>query len=230
MTATTSGIVFALPPASSWQSVDSASENLPLATTAPANPSSDLVDRGFRGKFVETQKKLGSSTNLAALGRMKKTGSVVRFADEIPQELRKGKEKEILPPAGDENAGPSRLRTSMTSEAISDDDDDDDEDNDNDSSDDDTGLPRTKSQLSLMIKNKRDETGSSDLGPETQAHEMKGKEKEKQKAKSKEEELLSMGRRDGVTKAGGVQVPKQQRVSGHDDPGYISSSSPEPLF
>lgn len=246
--ATASAATFALPSASSWQSVDSAAEKAPLATTAPALTSSELVDRDFRGRFVETQKKLASSTNLAALGRMKKTGSVVRFADEIPQDLRKGKGKEVITPLRDENIGPSRLRSSAADESGSDDEsdeddhcehehehehdpgDDHDDDAGHDSSSDILELPRTKSQLSLLIQNKRDENGGQDLGPEAKPAESTGKGKEKGKAKSKEEELLSMGRRDGVTKAGGVQVPRPQRVSEHDDPGYSLSSSPEPLF
>ncbi|EXJ81153.1 hypothetical protein A1O3_07443 [Capronia epimyces CBS 606.96] len=232
--ATTSGPVLALPSASSWQSDDSTAENLmTMATGAAPLTSSDLVERDFRGKFVETQKKLTSSTNLAALGRMKKTGSVVRFADEIPQDWRKGKEKATL---ADDSMGPSRLRSSFASSALT--------DEENSSDDDNVRLPRTKSQLSLLIKQKRDETGSQDLGPEAKAQgrggqdegknndegKGKGKGKGKENTKSKEEELLSMGRRGGVTKAGGVQVPKPQRLSEHDDPGHISSSSPEPLF
>ncbi|OAL20736.1 hypothetical protein AYO22_08745 [Fonsecaea multimorphosa] len=223
----TSGPAFALPSASSWQSVDSGSDP-PLATTAPHLPTSsgELVEPDFRGRFVETQKKMASSTNLAGLNRIKKTGSVVRFADELPQELRKGKEreKEAMSPVRDENLGSSRLRTSMSSQAVSDD------ANDDDSSLENMQLPRTKSQLSLLIQNRRDETGSSDIGPETESQDPKGKGKEKEKAQSKEEELLSMGRRDGVTKAGGIQVRKQHRISEIEDPGYMSPSSPEPLF
>ncbi|EXJ66111.1 uncharacterized protein A1O5_10726 [Cladophialophora psammophila CBS 110553] len=225
---TTSGPVFALPSASSWQSVDSASDNLVLATTALALPtaSAELVDPDFRGKFVETQKKLVSSTNLAGLNRIKKTGSVVRFADEVPLDVRKGKEreKEAMSPLRDENIGSSRLWRSMSSDTVSDDADDDDSSLEN------MQLPRTKSHLSLLIQNRRDQTGSSDIGPATESRDSSGKEKEKEKAKSKEEELLSMGRRDGVTKAGGVQVPKQHRISELEDPGYMSPSSPEPLF
>ncbi|KIW27590.1 uncharacterized protein PV07_07319 [Cladophialophora immunda] len=223
---TTSGPAFALPSASSWQSVDSTPDP-PLATTAPLPISSgELVDPDFRGRFAETQKKLASSTNLAGLNRIKKTGSVVRFADELPQELRKGKEreKEAMAPVQDENPGSSRLRRSMSSEAVSDDADDDDSSLEN------MQLPRTKSQLSLLIQTRRDETGSSDIGPATEPQDSKGKEKEKEKAHSKEEELLSMGRRDGVTKAGGIQVRKQHRISEIEDPGSLSPSSPEPLF
>ncbi|ETI23775.1 hypothetical protein G647_05581 [Cladophialophora carrionii CBS 160.54] len=223
-----SGPAFALPSASSWQSVESTSPNPPLASTAPiqSNPSGELVHPDFRGKFVENQKKLASFTNLPGLARMRRPGSIVRFADELPQvEPDKSKDREQpSSPLREENVGRSRLRTSMASAAISD-------DGDSDSSSSPMELPRTKSQLSLLINSKRSETGSSDIGPPAQAHESKGKDNEaRQKARSKEQELLSMGRRDGVTKAGGVQVPRQQRVSELEDPAYQSQSSPEPLF
>ncbi|KAJ4546414.1 hypothetical protein HRR77_004945 [Exophiala dermatitidis] len=212
---------FALPSASSWQSVDSMNEH-PMAMGTAASPpaSSGLVDRDFRGRFVETQKKLASSTNLAALGRIKKTGSVVRFADEIPHDLRKGKEKEIPP---DDSAGPSRLKSSLSSRVHA---------NDDDSHTENVGLPRTKSQLSLLIKQERDATGSHELGPGAGPtnRNVKSKGKEKENTRSNEQELLSMGQQGGVTKAGGVQVPEQQRLSEHHDPRYESSSSPEPLF
>jgi hypothetical protein len=200
-----------------------------MAFTAPAqsNVSRDLVEPDFRGKFVETQKKLASSTNLAGLGRMRRPGSIVRFADELSEDDgSKGKEREVVASSlRDENIGPSRLRTSMASAAICDASDSDT------SSDGHMELPRTKSQLSLLINNKRSETGSSDIGPESQPKAANGKDKDaREKTRSKEEELLSMGRRDGVTKAGGIQVPKQQRVSELEGPGYESPSSPEPLF
>ncbi len=194
--------------------------------------SADIVDRDFRGRFVENQRKLASATNLAGMGRMKKTGSIVRFADEVPQDLRKGKEKEILPHLQDENVGPSRMRPGSAGSVFSHGDDyaeDADADvDDKDSSNDEMALPRVKSHLSLLIKHKRDETGSRDLGPEPISS--TSKEKGKETAKSQEDELLSMAHRDGVTKAGGVQVPKSLRISQHDDPGYMSPSSPEPLF
>ncbi len=210
-----------LPTASSWQSVDSRTATPPLATTAPAQGSSDLVERDFRGKFVEARKRLSSFTNLPALSRMSKTKSVVRFADDSPQDDDKGKGKEAPSKFPGENVDPSALQPSMPGSSSASDDEE--------SSDDAVELPRTKSQLSLLIKHKREETGSLDLGPEARSGETSGKSKEKDKAKSKEEDLLSMGRRNGVTKAGGVQVPASQRVTG-DDPGRFSPSSPEPLF
>lgn len=78
--------IFELPSASSWQSVDSHADPF---TSSSKNafaqaPSSVLVDKNFRERFVETQKQLRSSTNLVEMNRaMRKTGSVVRFADEV---------------------------------------------------------------------------------------------------------------------------------------------------
>lgn len=267
MIATTSGATFALPSASSWQSIDSTTENRKLATTAPQPTLGDLVDPGFRVKFVESQKKLSSVTNLAGLGKVRKSLSTVRFADESPEDSGKskgkGKEKEILPPLEDVRQGPSHMKSTLKSavqrqqerddrrddseddsysdtdegedEDEDDEEDEDEEDDEDDDEDDDDDnddnlqmqLPRTKSQLSLLIQHKRDQTGSQDIGPTSSPEESV---KPRIKEKSKEEELLSMGRRDGVTKAGGVQIPRQQRVVGRDEPEDLPSSSPEPLF
>lgn len=247
MIATPSGTAFALPSASSWQSIDSTTDNRKLATTAPQLTLGDLVDPGFRVKFVESQKKLSSVTNLAGLGKVRKSLSTVRFADESPEDIGKGKGKEILHALEDERPGPSHMKSTLKSagqrqqerndrrddsedDSDSDSEEDEDEDEEDDDDDDDNLqmiLPRTKSQLSLLIQHKRDQTGSQDLGPASFPEEGV---KPQIKEKSKEEELLSMGRRDGVTKAGGVQTPRQQRVAGRDEPEDLSSSSPEPLF
>ncbi|KAK5052092.1 hypothetical protein LTR84_002896 [Exophiala bonariae] len=240
---TSTGTAFALPSASSWQSVDSTTESRKLATTAPQPTLGDLVDPRFRVKFVESQKKLSSVTNLAGLGKVKKSMSTVRFADETPEVAGKGKEREILASSPEDvQAGPSQMRPAIKTieqrrnrSGHRDDendnvDEDEDEDEDDDDDEDDNlqmVLPRTKSQLSLLIQHKRDQTGSQDLGPASSPETVV---KPKIKDKTKEEELLSMGQRDGVTKAGGVQIPRQQRVIGRDGPEDLSSSSPEPLF
>ncbi|KIW38600.1 uncharacterized protein PV06_09554 [Exophiala oligosperma] len=206
---------------SSWQSVNSGTPTPPMGATAPATTAADLVERDFRGKFVEAQKKLNSFTNLPVLMRMPKNKSVVRFADEDPLEEEKGKNKAILSEAPEVHKGPSSLRLSMpASPSVSD---------DEYSSDDAVELPRSKSQLSLLIRHKRAQTGSQDLGPGIDLVEASVKPKGKDKGKATEEELLIMARRDGVTKAGGVQLPASHRISG-EDPGYFSPSSPEPLF
>lgn len=212
-TGSTSGSTFALPSASSWQSDESAPDRSTLSTTALPQPTGDLVDPGFRGKFVENQKK--SSINLAGLDRMRKSGSIVRFADDSPTESWKGKERETEPT----QAG--RTLSQMTT--VADDDPDSSTDEDQDQP---LQLPRTKSQLSLLIKHKRDQTGSLDLGPQSPTTSAPSGPKDK----TKEAELLSMGRRDGVTKAGGIQVPRQQRLSDNDPSKSSIPSSPERLF
>lgn len=249
MIAAISDTAFALPSASSWQSVDSTTENRKLATTAPQPTLGDLVDPRFRVKFVETQKRLSSVTNLAGLGKVNKSLSTVRFADQTPEPVGKGKEKEIFPSPEHDRVGHSLMKSNLKKPErhptqrehrgdVSDDGDDDDDGRDDDEEQDEDGhgdddddlkmaLPRTKSQLSLQIQHKRDETGSQDLGPASSPETVV---KPRIKDKTKEDELLSMGRRDGVTKAGGVQTPRQQRVVGRAEPEDLSSSSPEPLF
>lgn len=194
---------------------------------------------------MENQKKLSSFTNLAGLERVRKSVSTVRFADESPEDIGKGKEKEVLPPLDDERTDRSHMKSTSKgagqrqqeyrkrrgdSDDDRDSDSDSDEDDEDDEDDDDNlqmKLPRTKSQLSLLIQHKREQTGSQDLGPPSSPEDAA---KPRAKEKSKEEELLSMGRRDGVTKAGGVQITRQQRVVARDEPEDLSSSSPEPLF
>lgn len=148
---------------------------------------------------------------------MRKSGSIVRFADEVQEDIKKGKEKESQVGGEDTGSLLSQVMNVIEDESLS-------------SADEDEGRPleitRTKSQLSLLIKHKRSETGSQDLGPQSPSTAGPSKSKDK----TKEEELLSMGRRDGVTKAGGVQVPRQQRLSDHDPWKTSVSSSPEPLF
>lgn len=77
---------FELPSASSWQSVESHA-TLGQNSKTSTSPSNEplVIEKNFREKFLETQSKIkSSSTNLAAMGRqMRKTGSVVRFADEV---------------------------------------------------------------------------------------------------------------------------------------------------
>ncbi|KIW16729.1 hypothetical protein PV08_03918 [Exophiala spinifera] len=206
---------------SSWQSVGSRTPTPPTGVTAPATTSADLVERDFRGKFVEAQKRLNSFTNLPVLMRMPKNKSVVRFVDENPSDEGKGKGKAILAESPEASMGAPSLWSSIHASPSASDDEG--------SSDDAVELPRTKSQLSMLIKHKRAQTGSQDLGPAISLVEPSARARDKDKGKAKEEELLSMARRDGVTKAGGVQVPASHRISG-DDPGYLSPSSPEPLF
>jgi len=212
---------FELPSPSSWQDEDENTGTNPAAQTdEPRETPGSLVDPDFRGKFVENQKKIASSTNLAAMGRMRKTGSVVRFADEMPQDLRKGKEREQLPSVEDEPSPPPHT---PGSEAI-----EDGSSNDESAFEIRPRLPRTQSQLSLMIKEKRKESGGENMAP-LPAVRRPSTKGNGPKLKEKEEELLQMGRRDGVTKAGGVRVPKQHRVSESLKHGY-ESSSPPPIF
>ena len=164
--------MFALPSASSWQSVEEASpkQQSPLLEREFEKTGS-LVERDFRSKF------LSSSTNLPAMGRMRKTGSVVRFADE-EEELGKGKGKALSPPPGPDQVRGGRGRTS--SQVIDSDESDGTEN---------VQLPRTQSHLSMAIKDRRKKSGSRDLGPDPLAQTEPGKKNE---SKQREEELLKM--------------------------------------
>jgi hypothetical protein len=187
---------FALP-SSSWQDVDSPSSRTSLDTTfsTPQQPSSWLVDKNFRHKFVEHQKRANSSINLAALGKSQS----VRFLDEMP-EYRKtvGKGKVQAKAAGSEE-GPNRSPPASASEAIEEEESSSDDESDDESDDDDMpALPRTKSQLSMLIDKERKYSGGMNLGPETSRQDTRAVKNSKEKGKDDEEEneLLMMARRD----------------------------------
>lgn len=101
-----------------------------------------------------------------------------------------------------------------------------------------TPLPRTKSQLSLMIDHERKrsrsyEIGQSPLNP-NQPPKPGAKSCEKGTgAQGGEDDLLTMGRRDGVTKAGGLSINargKQRTQMGlPEELGYQSPPTP-PLY
>jgi hypothetical protein len=190
--------------ASSWQDVEELSprQPSPIAERGEERIGS-LVEPDFRSKF------LSSSTNLPALGRMRKTGSVVRFADEdeeIGRSKGKGKETETSPPLSPEEL---RARRRTSSQVF---------DSDESTEGDEVRLPRTTSQLSMAIQDRRKQSGSRDLGPEPGGAAAKTRESRK-----REEELLSMGRR-----AGAVRIAKPRTESGEDH-GY-RTPSPGPTF
>lgn len=243
---------FALTSASSWQSVEShAPRDNAGAQAASSSTNAPLIDGNFRERFLETQKILKSSTNLEALNKtMRKTGSVVRFADDVdgPADFRRqkatNKPKELESTSG----GISALRTVSEGQgskvptqdqieswrspglqrhdsigsvaAVSEDSEIDDEE----------GmvmlLPRTKSQLSLGIANlKRTQSeGEQSLKAATSLAVTSPEIEQEQddlisgragkKPSEEEEKLLAMGRKDGVTRAGGVNLPKELTVKG----------------
>lgn len=145
----------------SWQDVDSTSlsRNSPEDTfVASQQPSSWLVDKDFRGKFVENQKRNASSINLAALGRSQS----VRFLDELPEHQRPAGDGKTGPLEGDPESSGSGGRAQLSapwtlSSAI-----EGEESGNHDAT---WALPRTKSQLSMLIDKERKYSGSTNLGP-----------------------------------------------------------------
>ena len=155
------------------------------------------MDKNFRHKFVEHQKRANSSINLAALGKSQS----VRFLDEMP-EYRKtaGKGKVQAKAAGSEE-GPNRSPPASASEAIEEEEsssDDESDDDDDDDDDDMPALPRTKSQLSMLIDKERKYSGGMNLGPEASRQGTRAAKSSKEKGKEDEEEneLLVMARRE----------------------------------
>jgi hypothetical protein len=222
-----SGPAFLLPSASSWQSVESTSPSRAGLESLIQN-SMPLVDPDFRKQFVEARS--ASQINLAGAGmKMRKTGSVVRFAEDLP-DIGRGKAKESVLGPGRRGSGAEARRSSLSENtpAIDDTDEEDSEDEGL------SMLPRTRSQLSLAIRQRRRNSGSQHLGrgPEHGSSQSKGKGKggamDKAKEKEKEDtedELLKMGRQDGVTKAGGPRSRHPLRAS---PPQHQRDRSPTP--
>jgi len=97
-------------------------------------------------------------------------------------------------------------------------------------------LPRTKSQLSLMIESERQKSGSYELpsSPVAAMRPCDNQAKPPQEDDENEGDLLMMGRRDGVTKAGGVseEVRRKQRLGNGSDVDRTAYQSPptSPLY
>ena len=145
---------FALP-SGSWQdeSSPSQSQEIGMSTT---HPSSWLVDKNFRDKFAEHQKRASSHTNIPNLVK----SSSVRFMDELP-ERSKGKQR-----YSEVDTYGNVVRSEMQQEGSS---RQEEGGSDGEVAVDDEAvspsvLPRTKSQLSMMIDRQRRLSGS--LGPD----------------------------------------------------------------
>jgi hypothetical protein len=192
-----------------------------------------LVEPDFRDKFIENQKRIASSTNLAAAGRLGKSGSMVRFADDKPDYLKRDKVRQaLLVGEGDcrrsQSEQPARNtnphRTSTNSQVFE---DDNGKDNEREE------LLRTKSQLSLLIESQRKQSGMQDLGSKPAARQQEPKAKETTTSlgsREDEDELIMMGRREGVTRAGGVAPGRStHRISGASAHRY-RSPTPPPLY
>lgn len=142
---------------------------------------------------MENQKRATSSINLAALGKSQS----VRFLDEMPEHrncANKGKARaeEVSPdktgPLGRSERSPPPATSSAIEEEADEEDDDDAET---------PALPRTKSQLSMLIDKERKYSGSANLVSEPSRQEDRhGKGDQGKEDEEEENELLIMGRRD----------------------------------
>ena len=189
---------------------------------------------------MEDQKRGLSNTNLTNLSQLGKSRSTVRFVDDLPQGHGKGKGREDSR-EGDLK-GKSQPTETLSAES------DPDTDKNSDDGDDETGassgappLPRTRSQLSMLIaQERRRSSGSLEIGPSPllqrgQADQrVKGKEVQRENdgdEEDAEEGLVMMGRRDGVTKAGGVSQNNKkgkQKMMGEESREDFEFRSPTP--
>lgn len=199
-------------------------------------PSSWLVDTNFRSRFVEKTRGR-SSTNLPGLGKSKST---VRFVDQPPgrRATSGAADTRVAAPAPnttrDAVSTGAQTRPRRDSEAIAD--EDDDEDDEEEEEEEIISLPRTKSQLSMMIEQERRKSGTHELRPSPLHYEVcKGVgddtvSKPNDNENEEEEDLLMMGRKDGVTKAGTIssKTRGKQRSSPNHSDGFRYQSPPTP--
>lgn len=183
---------------------------------------------------MENQSRGASSTNLSGLGKSKST---VRFADQLPGRRATSGAIDRQTTAQAPNTTPdaaltnAQARARRGSGAIADDDDDDDDDI--------LPLPRTKSQLSLMIDQERRKSGTHELRPSPLHQEVhkEGGDKTAPKPKDNDDndndgddDLLTMGRKDGVTRAGAIggKGRGKQKLSLKDGDKFLYQSPPTP--
>ena len=181
---------------SSWQSEDSEPAQRPdegVTAQTTLVGSDPLVDSDFRHKFIHSQPRMGSFTDFTQTSRFRKNSSVVRFADEMPSSER-GKEQEISP---DQSGGPS-IEPIQDPDIVT--------------------LPRTRSQLSIMIESKR----RSNESLEDPHHH--GKPTATPQISEKDVALLEMGRKDQIHP--NLRLDPKKRPSDR----RFRSPSPGPLY
>lgn len=208
--------------------------------STPPQPSSWLVDKNFRGKFVENQKRAASSVNLSALGKSQS----VRFLDDLPQQSRRlaGRSVDTEEPEAEEavgNAEFSQLSPALATSAAG----------TYDECDAISALPRTKSQLSMLIDKQRRYSAGANTSPEySKQHGQssslqnidgsdEGDDDEKEAGSEdsgKENELLLMALKDKRGMARDPDQPfraaaKKGLWRGGDD-GSDGPQSPPPIF
>ena len=207
------------------------------SSAAPTSqqPSSWLVDADFRSRFVEKTRGV-SSTNLSGLGKSKST---VRFVDQPPgrRATSGAADLRVAAPAPnatrDAEATEAQTRPRRDSHAIADEDDDDDAAEEAKEKEKEEGivpLPRTKSQLSMMIDQERRKSGTHELRPSPLQQEVCKGVGGDDTGNEEDDDLLMMGRKDGVTKAGTIKSKARgkQRSSPNNSDGFRYQSPPTP--
>lgn len=191
--------------ASSWQSDEDSNDD--KASASVLGPTGSLVQPDFRSKFAE-QRQLFSGTSLPAADVMHKVRSSVRFAEDCEstgQDKGKGR-----PDSGDDRTTESRTRPDSQVFADSDD------------SDELGDIRRVQSQLSMLIHDRRKQSGSQDLGPSSQPDGERYLE-----ARRKRDELLKMGREAAAPI---IPTSRSRRPSREREEQRYRSPSPNATF
>lgn len=231
---------FDLGSANSWQSMDERQDIGPFPEGQPNSRTSSLqFSKDFRNEFREALRQ-ASSVNLAeASAGMKKTGSVVRFADDVdrPTDLKAKSERKQRLSSHQEDEPPSLQHrdsnASTGSQVI-----DSDEEGGSQTFPKSPILQRSRSQISIALEEQRENQRKGSLSDAvTHSHK---EQQQQQQHKSKcisdqvmankteeERRVLAMAHKEGVTKAGGVQVPKHHRSLGKAFQLEVDDESPD---
>jgi hypothetical protein len=159
----------------------------------------------------------------------------VRFADQLPGRRATSGATDTQATIRAPNAARhatipiEQARPRRDSGAIADDDDDDEEDI--------VPLPRTKSQLSMMIEQERRKSGTHELRPSPLQQEVRKGDGDNTVSKPNDkddddgdDDLLMMGRKDGVTRAGAIgnKARGKQKMSSERGDKLRHQSPPTP--
>lgn len=200
---------------SSWQDVDSSEPDEALAPLKP-QPAEWLVDKNFRGKFVDSRRNATSQTNLAGLGK----NLSVRFLDQLPQQKPGDSSSEKISDQGTDfgTQGKTTMGVSdglaiATPSALQESQQD--------------ALPRTKSHLSIMVDLERRSGALKGSDKDGERVRQATRESQLNQETSSEEEGIVMGTGVGRTKVikRGKKSDKRKDASAH-----YHSQIPDPVW
>lgn len=200
----------------SWDDTDSSESDEGAARLEP-QPTEWLVDRNFRGKFADSRKSATSQTNLTDLGR----NLSVRFLDQLPEPKSGGISGKMLTDPAGSLSKQNKAFTGISRTLVTD-------TTPNSPRSQQDILPRTRSQLSIMVDQERKSGIMKNAGDKQhQAHQTAKDRHTGQDSSSSEEEGIVMGTGVGTTKVTRKGKKSDKRK---DDSAHFHSQVPDPVW